>query len=454
MHAIMMASPSRVARNLTFAAALLGLLMAQLDGAVVIAALPTIQHELHGAGVAGVTAVYGLAVTVATPMHGRLGDMFGRRLMFPLAIAVFAIGSIGCAVAPGLAWLIVARAVQGLGGSGLIVGAVSVLTELFDREVLLRRQGWLTAVSAVAFVAGPPVGGVIAGQLGWRWIFGLNLPICLVALVIGFAGLPGRDTGLPRGRFDVPGALLVTLGGASLVTLGSGENLGWWSLPLVLVAVVAAVTLVRVERRSQSPLVSPRLFQISALARTITTTGLSGATLFGTFTFMSLAIVATTGGGPTETGLLLVAMTAGQLVPTVFFSVLAKKFPNLPLWGRAALAAGVAGMALVALAILLPSVALLVCGLVLSGAALGLSMQVYTLITQSSAPKDAIGAAVATLTFSRQIGNVVGIAVFGWILALLPSGGLVAIFALAAAVTLVALLAAPSSADRADAAAA
>jgi MFS family permease len=439
MHAL----TTRLARDLTFAAALVGLLMAQLDGAVVIAALPTIQHDLHGAGIAGVTAVYGLAVTIATPVHGRLGDMFGRRLMFPLSITVFAIGSIACALTPDLAWLIAARAVQGLGGSGLIVGAVSVLTELFDRDVLLRRQGWMTAVSAIAFVAGPPVGGLIAGQLGWRWIFGLNLPICLIALVIGFAGLPGRNDSAPRGRFDIPGAVLVAVGGASLVALGSGENLGWWSLALVLVAVVAAIALVRVERRSASPLVSPRLFTIPELARAITATGLSGATLFGTFTFMSLAIVAATGSGPTETGLLLVAMTAGQLVPTVLFSLLVKKFPDLAGWGRIALVAGVAGMVLIALAISLPSLALLVCGLVLSGAALGLSMQVYTLVVQSAAPKDAIGAAVATLTFSRQIGNVVGIAVFGWVLVLLPVGGLMAIFALAAAITLAALLTAP-----------
>jgi predicted MFS family arabinose efflux permease len=215
-------------------------------------------------------------------------------------------------------------------------------------------------------------------------------------------------------------------------------------LALVLVAVAAAIALVRVERRSASPLVSPRLFGISELARAIAATGLSGATLFGTFTFMSLAIVAATGSGPTQTGLLLVAMTAGQLVPTIFFSLLVKKFPNLAVWGRSALAAGVAGMALLALAVLLPSPALLVCGLVFSGAALGLSMQVYTLVVQSAAPKDAIGAAIATLTFSRQIGNVVGIALFGWVLALFPAGGLVAIFALAAAITLAALLAAPS----------
>ena len=141
-------------------------------------------------------------------------------------------------------------------------------------------------------------------------------------------------------------------------------------------------------------------------------------------------------------------MTAGQLIPTTLFSLVAKKFPNLPLWGRAGLAAGVAGMLLIAggaqgVDSALSSLALLVCGLVLSGAALGLSMQVYTLITQSAAPKESIGAAVATLTFSRQIGNVVGIAGFGWVLALLPAGGLVAIFVLAAAITLAALLTAP-----------
>ncbi|GAA1702411.1 MFS transporter [Fodinicola feengrottensis] len=440
--------PRTAGRNLTFVAALLGLLMAQLDGAVVIAALPSIQHDLHGTAIAGVTAVYGLAVTVATPLHGRLGDMYGRRVTFSLSIAIFALGSVACALAPSLVFLVGARAIQGLGGSGLIVAAVSVLAEMFDKEELLRRQGWMTAVAAIAFVGGPPIGGLIAGQFGWQWIFGLNLPICAVALAIGFAGLPHRNSSNAKGGFDFPGAGLVVVGGASLVALGSSENVATNPLvavPLLIVAVVSTILLVRVEKSAASPLISPRLFVVPAVARSVLASGLSGVTLFGTFTFMSLAIVATVHSGPTGTGLLLVPMTAGQLLLTTTFSLLARKFPQLTAWGRLGLALGVAGLSLIALAIVFSQPYALICGLVLSGAALGLSMQVYTLLVQSFAPKESIGAAMGTLSFSRQIGNVLGTAIFGWVAALLanPSGGLVAIFALAAAVTVVALVTSP-----------
>jgi MFS family permease len=430
-----------------FFGALLGLFMAQLDGSVVVAALPSIQHQFGG-GIAGVTAAYLLGVTVAAPIHGRLGDMYGRRTTFVLSALIFAVGSIACALAPTLPALVVARLFQGLGGSGLIVGAVSSVAELFDREELVRKQGWFTAVAAISFIGGPPVGGLIAGQWGWQWIFLLNVPVCVITVLLAMT-LPGRKSGRAAGSFDFPAAILVVIGGGSLVALGSlPESL--WTIALALVVVVSAILLVRTERRSAHPLISPRLLSDRALGRSLIVTGVSGIALFGTFTFTSLAIVAATGANATQTGLLLLPMTIGQLAVMTFFSLLAKKFPHLTRWGHLGLGMGVAGLLLIAVSIPLTSVYALTAGLALSGAALGLSMQVYTLIAQSQAPKELIGAAMGTLSFARQAGGVLGIAIFGW---LVPTGGLTVIFVAAAAIVAIAAMTAPRNGDLKDSAA-
>lgn len=186
---------------MAFAALLLGMLMASLDTNVVVAALPSLGPSLgQPDAVAGVTAAYLLVVAVATPLHGSLGDRWGRRVMFVVSVLVFAAGSFACALAPSMPALIGFRALQGLGGSGLIVAAVSAMAELFDREQMIRRQGWLTAMFAVSSIGGAPLGGFLAAGPGWQWIFLVNPPICLVAARTpsppAALRLPPRSTGV------------------------------------------------------------------------------------------------------------------------------------------------------------------------------------------------------------------------------------------------------------------
>lgn len=321
---------------MAFAALLLGMLMAALDTNVVVAALPSLTESLgQPDAVAGVTAAYLLAVAVATPLHGSLGDRWGRRSMFIASIVVFALGSVACAAASSMPALIAFRAVQGLGGSGLIVAAVSAMAELFDREQMVRRQGWLTAMLAVSSIGGAPLGGFLAAGPGWQWIFLVNLPVCVLALGLGAWSVPGpRDTDAPgRPRFDVAGAALVTAAGACVVLLGSSDTLArsWvWAPTLLLIAAVAVAVLLRVEQRAASPLLPLRIFADPALARSVMVTLAAGVALFGTFTFVPLAIVS--GGGdnrPELTGLLLLPMSVGQLAVTTGFAVLARRWPAI-----------------------------------------------------------------------------------------------------------------------------
>ena len=439
-------------RNAAFAGLVVGMFMAALDGNVVIAALPTLGAELGGGpAVVGITSAYLLAVAVTTPLHGSLGDRWGRRPLFRFSLAVFALGSIACALAPTLPVLIGVRALQGIGGGGLIVVAISAMTELFDRAELVRRQGWLTGMFAAASIGGAPLGGLLAAGPGWRWIFLVNLPICVVALLVGAGSVPRRrlDAPPPR-RFDGPGAVLIAAAGGAVVLLGSFPDLArspLWAAALLGVAVVAGMAFFAVERRAAAPLIPARAFTDPALGRSTLVTVLSGIALFGTFPFAPLVI----GASPELTGLLLVPMSIGQVLATGAFSALVRRHPSVTGWGRLGLGLGVVGLAgLVAVALLPsggPRTAVIVVALAMVGAALGLSMQAYTLVAQSGAPKDAIGATMATLTFARQLGGSFGIAAFGWLTAVVAGpAGSAAVYAVAAIAVGVAAFTAPQSA--------
>ncbi|WP_191244847.1 MFS transporter [Amycolatopsis deserti] len=380
------------AKNLAFAALLLGMLMAQLDTTVVVAALPALQSELAaGTAVAGVTTAYLVTVTFATLVLGRLGDRYGRRAVFTGSVVVFAAASAACAAAPDIATLVAARAVQGIGGSGLVVTAMSALGELFDRDQLIRRAGWQTAVFALASVGGPPLGALLVAGPGWRGIFLVNLPLCLLALVLGLPGLPTRTGRTPPLR------------------------------PAVRA-----------------------MFDDRTVRRSVLVTALSGLALFGTFTYVSLAI-----GLVGATPALLTAMTAGQLVTSASFAAWARRRPDLAAWGRLGCGCGLAGLVLLAVAPHV-GVAVLVPGLFLTGAAFGLTASAYTLLVQTTAAKDVLGASMGVLAFARQAGGVLGTAGLGAIAVGVTGGfggaGLTTAFTAAAVAMAVALAVTPGKA--------
>lgn len=437
--------------ELAFFGLLLGMLLAQLDTNIVVAALPKISTALEaGPAIAGVTAAYLLTVTVTTPIAGKLGDIVGRRAVFAASVLVFAVGSLACALAPSIVLLVASRALQGIGGAGLVVTAISTLGVLFDKTELIRRQIWLTAVTAIAALAGPPTGGYLAEAAGWPAIFLINVPVCMLAVAVGYLGLPGRSRTAALHGFDITGAALMLVATSCIVVLGSFEPLAGspvLATAILALAAVAAVAFVRRERRAPDPLIPPAIFAVTGLARSIAVTAIGGIALFGTFTFFPLAVIAGTGYDLSTVSTLLVALTAGQLAVTASFSIIARKFSRMAPWGRLGLLLGVAGLGLLALLPLIAGVpdpvvpAIAVAGLALSGAALGLLMQVYTLVGISTAPPEHFGSAMATLTLARQLGGSIGAAAFGWLL-ITMSGSTHALTAIlgAAAVLLVAAI--------------
>ena len=406
-------------------ALLLGMLLAQLDQNVVATALPTIVGDLGGLSYfAWVTTAYILAVGVTTPLYGKLGDLHGRKPLFLFAIAAFLLGSALCGVAQTMGQLVAFRVLQGVGGSGLIVSAITIYADLFGPEDRARYAGFFGALFVVSSVAGPLLGGVLTDTLGWRWVFYVNVPVGALAFAIAaFAlRLPRTHSGEERPRLDYAGAgLLAGLATCVvLLTTWGGTRFAWGS-PIVAGLCAGAVALlvawVFVERSATEPVVPPRLFGDRTFSVATAVTFLGGFSLFGGVFFVPLFLQFVSGASATDSGLLLLPLTGGVLVVSLFAGPLIVRLGGVRWFGVAGMSASALGVWL--FSTLGPDTGRVLSGtyLVLIGVGFGLVMQVYTLAVQNTAASRDMGSAVSTLTFARQIGGAIGASTFGAIFA-------------------------------------
>src|SRR3954463_13274706 len=300
-----------------FAVLVLAMLPAVLDQTVLATALPTIAGELGTLGdVSYLVTAYVLASTLTTPLWGKLGDRHGRRSLLGIALTLFLAASATCGVAQTLGQLIAARAVQGVAAGGLMALAMASVGDLVDPRERPRWQGRIAAAFAVAAVAGPLMGGVLVEHASWRWVFYVNLPIGLLALVGIQRRLPVGTTDGERQPFDVAGALLLAVAsGAALLVLSLGGHQLEWGSPsivaLALLALAGAVAFARRERRASDPVVP-----LSLLAAPVVRVASAGmflvtAALFGVTVFVPVLLQASAGLSPTHAGLLLASTTIG-----------------------------------------------------------------------------------------------------------------------------------------------
>ncbi len=405
-----------------FSGLLLAMLLAALDSTIVATALPTIVGELGGLQhLSWVVTAYLLAQTVVTPLYGKLGDLYGRRGVLQTAIVIFLVGSALCGLSRSMTQLIVFRALQGIGGGGLMVTTVAAVGDIIPPRERGRYQGMFGAMFGLASIAGPLLGGWFTTRLSWRWIFDINLPLGVVAIVVLAATLPAQPT-RSRHAIDWAGAALLALLLSAVVLLTDlgGTALPWRSGPalaLTALAVLALVGFVLAERRAPEPvlplrLFANRIFTVSAVLGLIV-----GFALFGAVTYVPVFLQVVKGADPTASGLLMLPMMAGMLATSIASGQHISRTGRYRAFPIAGTVVMTAGLALLAGVHETTRQASLLGIVLLLGLGLGMVMQVLVLAAQNAVDYRDLGVATSGATLLRLVGGSVGTAALGALMA-------------------------------------
>jgi len=402
---------------------LLGMLLAALDLTIVSTSIRTIADDLDGLSVqAWVTTAYLITSTIATPLYGKLSDLYGRRPFFLLAISLFVIGSVLCTLATNMYMLAGFRAFQGLGAGGLFSLALAIIGDIVPPRERARYQGYFLAVFGTSSVLGPLVGGFFAGQdtilgiTGWRWVFLINVPLGIIALIV-----VARVLHIPHTRrdhkIDFAGALALTVTLVPLLIVAEqGRTWGWASDRSIACYVIGAAGFIAFlwaeQRIGDDALLPMRLFKRKTFSIGSILNLIIGMGMFGGLAALPLYLQIVKGHTPTEAGLLMLPLTAGLMSGSIIsgqFISRTGRYKIFPIMGAFLFTLGMILLS----TIQVDTSLILVSGYsVLFGIGLGFNMQTLVLAIQNSVPPQDMGVATSSATFFRQMGGTLGTAVF------------------------------------------
>lgn len=402
-----------------FSALIAGMLLSSLDQTIVSTAMPTIVGELGGVEhQTWITTAYLLATTIVMPIYGKFGDVLGRRNLFLFAIALFTLASVGAAFATDFWMFVLFRAIQGLGGGGLMILSQAIIADIVPANERGKYMGPLGGIFGLSAVAGPLLGGFFVDHMTWQWAFYINIPIGIAAFLIAFftLTLPSKKA---QKRIDLPGVVLLSIATACLIfftDFGGDADRGWTD-PLTLAfgagLLAAAFAFVMAERRAEDPIIPLSLFKNPIFVNSTAIGFTLGMGMFAALAFVPTFLQMSTGTSAAASGLLMLPMMVGMMGTSIWSGLAITKtgrYKKYPISGAVLVLAALLWMTMLTAQ---TPVWVICTQLFVFGAGLGLIMQVVVLVVQNSVPVDQIGTATSCNNYFREVGASLGVAIFG-----------------------------------------
>ena len=401
-------------------AVMLGLFLGALDQTIVGPALPTIATDLAGNDLyVWAITIYLLTSTISVPFWGKLSDLYGRKPMFMAGIVIFLVGSALSGLSQNMGMLILFRGIQGVGAGALFPVALAVIGDLFTPAERGKYQGLFGAVFGIAFVVGPLVGGWLTEQISWHWIFYVNIPIGLVALFVISRLLPTMKTERATRNFDVLGGVIFTIAISFLLVGLTNKQFGEWTDPTVggfiLAGLIGTVFFILAEARAKEPIIPLDLFRNRTYTTSMISTFFASFAFFGAIIFLPRWFQFVHDFSPTNSGLAALPLMVGLIFSSIVSGLIVARTGHYKWLLVGAIIVMAVATALMTQLTATTDLAVVWFWMFLAGLGVGPTFSVFTIVVQNAVPFSQLGVATSNLTFFRQIGGSVALAIVGTI---------------------------------------
>jgi EmrB/QacA subfamily drug resistance transporter len=400
------------------ASVMLGILLAALDQTIVGTAMPRIVADLGGLShYAWVFTAYMLASTVTVPIYGKLSDIYGRRWFFIGGMAIFLLGSALSGMSQTMDQLILFRAIQGLGAGAMMPIAFAIIGDVFPPSERGKWQGLTSGMFGIASIVGPTLGGWLTDNLGWRWVFYVNMPVGAIAIATALVGLPKTRSALQH-SVDYFGAAALVAGTVPLLLAFSwaGDKYAWMSSQIIGLLVFSAIMIVvfmLIESRAKEPILSPKLFRNRIFTVSNLSSFLIAGGMFGAIMYIPLFVQGVMGDSATSSGAVLTPMMLGFVFSSIVGGQIMSRTGKYKVLAISSLVVAVVGMYLFTRLGVDSSKGQLVIAMVVTGIGIGTTMSLFTIVVQNAFPARQLGEVTASLQFFRNIGGTLGVAILG-----------------------------------------